>query len=198
MPGITAMLGPGEARAFAESLLRPLVEHDIAGRGDLVNSLRAWLTHHGQWDPSAAALGVHRHTLRHRIRTVGHCSAATWTHRAPAGNCGWRWKSLLGNGDHGFAVGNEPLDDHPSAAGLRSRPHWAPLRHGAGVTAIDVQHTPGSTLTGGLSTACPAADQRERRWGSSPRAGRAFGGMPWPGVGPMVPIAMDRDSAISP
>ena len=71
MPGITAMLGPDEARAFAESLLAPLIAHDLAGRGDLVNSLRAWLSHHGQWDPSAAALGVHRHTLRHRITTVG-------------------------------------------------------------------------------------------------------------------------------
>ena len=49
----------------------PLLAHDLAGRGDLVNSLRAWLSHHGQWDPSAAALGVHRHTLRHRITTVG-------------------------------------------------------------------------------------------------------------------------------
>ena len=35
-----------------------------------MTSLRAWLAHHGQWDPSAAALGVHRHTLRHRMRTV--------------------------------------------------------------------------------------------------------------------------------
>jgi purine catabolism regulator len=70
MPGITGMLPPDAALAFAESLLRPLVEHDLAGRGDLVTSLRAWLTHHGQWDPSATALGVHRHTLRHRMRTV--------------------------------------------------------------------------------------------------------------------------------
>jgi purine catabolism regulator len=71
MPGISAMVAPDEARAFAESLLAPLIAHDLAGRGDLVNSLRAWLSHHGQWDPSAAALGVHRHTLRHRITTVG-------------------------------------------------------------------------------------------------------------------------------
>jgi purine catabolism regulator len=42
----------------------------VAGRGDLVDSLRTWLAHHGQWDPAAAALGVHRHTLRHRMRTV--------------------------------------------------------------------------------------------------------------------------------
>jgi purine catabolism regulator len=30
--------------------------------------LRVWLAHHGQWDPAAARLGVHRHTLRNRIR----------------------------------------------------------------------------------------------------------------------------------
>ena len=70
MPGISGMLGPERALAFAESLLAPLIEHDRFGRGDLVTSLRTWLAHHGQWDPSAAALGVHRHTLRHRIRTA--------------------------------------------------------------------------------------------------------------------------------
>ncbi len=70
MPGITGMLGRDQAMAFAESLLQPLVDHDKVGRGDLVVSLRTWLAHHGQWDPSAAALGVHRHTLRHRIRTA--------------------------------------------------------------------------------------------------------------------------------
>jgi purine catabolism regulator len=70
MPGIAGLLPAEQALAFAESLLDPLIEHDSAGRGDLVTSLRAWLTHHGQWDPSAAALGVHRHTLRHRMRTV--------------------------------------------------------------------------------------------------------------------------------
>ncbi|MDP3891989.1 helix-turn-helix domain-containing protein, partial [Nocardioides sp.] len=29
---------------------------------------RVWLENNGQWDPAAAQLGVHRHTLRHRIR----------------------------------------------------------------------------------------------------------------------------------
>ncbi|GAA4700353.1 PucR family transcriptional regulator [Pseudonocardia yuanmonensis] len=61
-------LVPGrDAAAFAEALLHPLVRHDARGRGDLVASLREWLAHHGQWDPAAAALGVHRHTLRARI-----------------------------------------------------------------------------------------------------------------------------------
>ncbi len=70
MPGVSGMLGREKALAFSESLLQPLIAHDRVGRGDLVVSLRTWLAHHGQWDPSAAALGVHRHTLRHRIRTA--------------------------------------------------------------------------------------------------------------------------------
>ena len=48
-------------------LVEPLVRHDQIGRGDLVNSLRVWLKNNGQWDPAAAQLGVHRHTLRQRI-----------------------------------------------------------------------------------------------------------------------------------
>jgi purine catabolism regulator len=47
------------------------VAADRAGAGDLVGSLRAWLAHHGQWEPAAAALGVHRHTLRKRMRRAG-------------------------------------------------------------------------------------------------------------------------------
>ena len=34
------------------------------------SSTRAWLAHHGQWDVAAQELGVHRHTLRYRIRRV--------------------------------------------------------------------------------------------------------------------------------
>ena len=33
----------------------------------LTDALRAFLTHHGSWDPAAQSLGVHRHTLRHRV-----------------------------------------------------------------------------------------------------------------------------------
>lgn len=46
---------------FADALLRPL---DAETR----ETLRVWLTHHGAWDPAAAELGVHRHTLRNRVR----------------------------------------------------------------------------------------------------------------------------------
>ncbi|MCE7079998.1 PucR family transcriptional regulator [Streptomyces sp. ST2-7A] len=64
------LLSDEAARGFAESRLRPLREHDARGRGDLVASLRAWLARHGQWDAAAADLGVHRHTLRYRMRRV--------------------------------------------------------------------------------------------------------------------------------
>jgi PucR family transcriptional regulator, purine catabolism regulatory protein len=56
--------------AFSDALLRPLHEHDLTARGDLEASLYAWLSHHGQWDSAAADLGVHRHTLRYRMRRV--------------------------------------------------------------------------------------------------------------------------------
>ena len=56
--------------AFADGLLRPLREHDLTARGDLEASLQAWLSRHGQWDAAAADLGVHRHTLRYRMRRV--------------------------------------------------------------------------------------------------------------------------------
>ncbi|WP_394617669.1 PucR family transcriptional regulator [Lentzea sp. JNUCC 0626] len=46
---------------FAESLLQPL---DTETR----ETLRTWLGHHGAWDPAATELGIHRHTLKNRVR----------------------------------------------------------------------------------------------------------------------------------
>jgi purine catabolism regulator len=69
--GLAPLLDPVGMSAFAEALLAPLVAADRAGQGDLVESLRVWLAHHGQWEPAAAQLGVHRHTLRKRIRRAG-------------------------------------------------------------------------------------------------------------------------------
>ncbi|MFB7333633.1 PucR family transcriptional regulator [Streptomyces adustus] len=67
---VVPLLADDAVKAFADGLLRPLHEHDATGRGDLVASLRAWLSRHGQWDAAAADLGVHRHTLRYRMRRV--------------------------------------------------------------------------------------------------------------------------------
>ncbi|MEU0884289.1 PucR family transcriptional regulator [Lentzea sp. NPDC005914] len=46
---------------FADALLRPLDD-------ETRETLKVWLSHHGAWDPAATALGVHRHTLRNRVR----------------------------------------------------------------------------------------------------------------------------------
>ncbi|MFE9170197.1 PucR family transcriptional regulator [Streptomyces kebangsaanensis] len=67
---VLPLLADDAVRAFADGLLRALYEHDATGRGNLVASLRAWLSRHGQWDAAAADLGVHRHTLRYRMRRV--------------------------------------------------------------------------------------------------------------------------------
>lgn len=67
---VLPLLADDAVRAFADGTLRALREHDEKGRGDLVASLQAWLSRHGQWDAAAADLGVHRHTLRYRMRRV--------------------------------------------------------------------------------------------------------------------------------
>ncbi|MBA0126597.1 PucR family transcriptional regulator [Haloechinothrix sp. YIM 98757] len=74
--GLLGLVPRAEAEAFAESLLAPVLRHDGTGRGDLLGSLREWLRQHGQWDPAAARLGVHRHTLRNRIGKVAELTGA--------------------------------------------------------------------------------------------------------------------------
>ncbi|WP_166442152.1 PucR family transcriptional regulator [Nakamurella flava] len=70
--GWSALVPPDRAAAWAAGLLAPIRDHRPAAvtapdGAELLRSLRAWLLHHGQWDPAAADLGVHRHTLRKRI-----------------------------------------------------------------------------------------------------------------------------------
>ncbi|MQA07264.1 MAG: PucR family transcriptional regulator [Pseudonocardiaceae bacterium] len=69
--GLLEHVGQPDVAERAHALLRPLFEHDRVRRGELLASLRVWLDHHGQWDPAASKLGVHRHTLRHRMTKVG-------------------------------------------------------------------------------------------------------------------------------
>jgi purine catabolism regulator len=64
--GLDPLLDPVAADAWAQSLLAPL---DQPGeRADLAATLHAWLARHGQIDAAAGDLGVHRHTVRHRLR----------------------------------------------------------------------------------------------------------------------------------
>lgn len=56
--------------AMAETVLAPLAEHDRSNDTDLLSALHAFLEANGQWESAAAALSVHRHTLRKRIALV--------------------------------------------------------------------------------------------------------------------------------
>ncbi|MEV6985941.1 PucR family transcriptional regulator [Sphaerisporangium sp. NPDC051017] len=64
--GLLSLVDPGLLAGYASSLLAPLREY--GSRADLVESLRAYLACNGHWDAAAQRLGVHRHTLRYRIR----------------------------------------------------------------------------------------------------------------------------------
>ncbi|MET9229443.1 PucR family transcriptional regulator [Lentzea sp. NPDC003310] len=62
---LSALVDPATARAFARRTLAPL-----RNRPELIDTLRAWLAQHGGWDRTAAVLGVHRNSVRHRISHV--------------------------------------------------------------------------------------------------------------------------------
>ncbi|MFD6653750.1 PucR family transcriptional regulator [Streptomyces parvus] len=62
--GLAALVPPEQAAAHARALLAPLT-------APLADTLRCWLALHGNWDRTAVALGVHRNTVRQRIRRCG-------------------------------------------------------------------------------------------------------------------------------
>lgn len=65
--GVLDALSTDEARLLARSRLAPLHAHDAATGTDLERTLRVWLEHDAHSERTAAALGIHRHTLRTRI-----------------------------------------------------------------------------------------------------------------------------------
>ncbi|MEP6666521.1 MAG: PucR family transcriptional regulator [Nocardioidaceae bacterium] len=66
--GLIGIADTAAAGAFAEATLAPLVAYERSSKVELRESVRVWLAHHGQFGPAASALGVHRHTLRYRVR----------------------------------------------------------------------------------------------------------------------------------
>ena len=53
---------------FVRSILGRLVDRDRARSSQLVDSVRAFIEAGGRWEQGAEKLGVHRHTLRYRVR----------------------------------------------------------------------------------------------------------------------------------
>lgn len=60
---------PGAVAAYAGAVLGPLDAAGVRGK-TLSASVRAFLERNGSWEEAAAQLGVHRHTLRQRLRRV--------------------------------------------------------------------------------------------------------------------------------
>jgi len=70
--GSYGLLLGGQPRPVLESFVRavlgPLIDRDRDRASELVPSVRAFVEAGGRWEPGADSLGVHRHTLRYRIR----------------------------------------------------------------------------------------------------------------------------------
>jgi purine catabolism regulator len=57
-------------RRLVRSTLGPLIDHDRANAGELVESVRVFLRLDGVWQASADALNIHRQTLVYRLKKV--------------------------------------------------------------------------------------------------------------------------------
>ncbi|MFI6460525.1 PucR family transcriptional regulator [Streptomyces sp. NPDC050528] len=59
-----------DARELARTRFAPLDGAASPGAPVLLDTLRTWLALHGSWDRTAAALHVHRNTVRHRLARI--------------------------------------------------------------------------------------------------------------------------------
>lgn len=67
--GVLGLLGEDLAESFARSTLSRLDEA-ASPTGELLLTLRSFLRHHGRPGPVAEELGVHRNTVRNRVREI--------------------------------------------------------------------------------------------------------------------------------
>ncbi|MFJ9704526.1 PucR family transcriptional regulator [Streptomyces sp. NPDC101234] len=65
-----ALVDPADARELARTRFARLDRAGPPGAPVFLDTLRTWLTLHGSWDRTAALLGVHRNTVRHRLARV--------------------------------------------------------------------------------------------------------------------------------
>lgn len=64
--GLTSLIDAATTADWAVGYLGDLLEAPEGA--ELMDTLRAWLDQHGQVDAAAHQLGIHRHTVRHRVR----------------------------------------------------------------------------------------------------------------------------------
>ncbi|MFJ2865680.1 PucR family transcriptional regulator [Kitasatospora sp. NPDC087314] len=70
-PSVHTLVDAEDATALARTRLAPLSAAGTPGPAVLRETLRTWLALHGSWDRTAAALQLHRNTVRQRIARVG-------------------------------------------------------------------------------------------------------------------------------
>ncbi|MEY4136483.1 MAG: hypothetical protein RL205_611 [Actinomycetota bacterium] len=64
--GFSSLVDASAASAWSAEYLAGI---SVSGEApELLSTMKAWLAHHGQVDAAATTLGVHRHTVRHRLR----------------------------------------------------------------------------------------------------------------------------------
>ncbi|GAB2555460.1 helix-turn-helix domain-containing protein [Leucobacter ruminantium] len=68
--GVADLIDASDAAHVARRLLGPLTASDRDQGTDLVRTLRIWLEQHGRQVPTARELGIHRHTLAHRLEQI--------------------------------------------------------------------------------------------------------------------------------
>ncbi|MFC9835650.1 PucR family transcriptional regulator [Rhodococcus sp. NPDC127530] len=70
----SALLAFSSTRAvlnsLADTMIAPIDDYDRTNGTELLGSLRAFLEANGHWESAAAAMGVHRHTLRSRMARI--------------------------------------------------------------------------------------------------------------------------------
>lgn len=71
---LLAGVDPALRRAYAEALLGPVTAWDATHGGDLVATLRVFLTSDGRWSEAASTLGIHVNTLKHRLGRIAELS----------------------------------------------------------------------------------------------------------------------------
>jgi purine catabolism regulator len=67
---VTALAGDPRLQAHSEQMLRPLIEHDLAAGGDLLDVLGAYLAHPGNRTTAAAASHLSRSVFYQRIALI--------------------------------------------------------------------------------------------------------------------------------
>ncbi|MFS7875238.1 PucR family transcriptional regulator [Streptomyces asiaticus] len=67
---LDAIVAPADAQELARTRFAPLDQAGSPGATVLLDTLRTWLNLHGSWDRAAAALRVHRNTVRHRLARI--------------------------------------------------------------------------------------------------------------------------------